>query len=155
VYGWTLSFSLLFLSCSYLHWNIMNNNCLSRGFTRWKISSSIKPSSTFERDSPVWITNTYSQWWIRIGFNADPDPQTYAMWSHKKLNISFKIILKLGNRLKTNRYLRRCKSFFERHETRFICKFCSWIRIRILNRDPGQPNECESGSTTLSTMRLQ
>jgi hypothetical protein len=48
--------------------------------------------------------------WIRIGFNADPDPgffsvgadpdqgrqTTYAMWSHKKFNISFKIILKVG-----------------------------------------------------------
>jgi hypothetical protein len=88
---------------------------------------------------------------------ADPDPgsQTNAD-SGQKLNFYMKKIFKVGN--KEKKYLRRCKSLFERQQTRLILvNFkCYWIRIRVANTDldpdPGQPNQCGSGfgCTTLS-----
>ncbi len=77
------------------------------------------------------------------------------IWSHKKLNfLHFRYcILKIRFRSKT--YLRRNKSPLQRQKIRFICKFfpfsCFWIRICIPNTDPdpGQPNACGYGSTTI------
>ncbi len=119
--------------------------------------------------------------WIRIGFNADPDPGSQnqceswriririliRLLRHKKLNFYMKNVFKKGKRSKT--YLWRYKSIFERQKTRFICQFCP---ISMLldpdpdphfqyGSDPRYPNECwskwiriGSGSTTLEEITI-
>jgi hypothetical protein len=59
----------------------------------------------------------------------------------------------MKNILKVKNTLTKLQKPFERQEARFFENFgqfqCSWIRIRIPNSNPGQPNECGSGSTIL------
>jgi hypothetical protein len=112
--------------------------------------------------------------WIRIGFNADPDPafylnadpdpgsQTKAIHadlnpgqtlSHKKVKFFHEkfTLSRYHTVLGQKTYLRRYKSLFEKaRKPGLLINFgqfpCSWIRIRISNTDPdpGQSSECGS-----------
>ena len=110
--------------------------------------------------------------WIRIGFNADPDPALYLnadpdagsqtnadpnpgpTFPIQKVKFLHKKHLKMVLALKT---YRRSKAFYNGWKSSLLLNFCQflysriWIRIRIpiTEPDPREPNQCRSGSTTL------
>jgi hypothetical protein len=78
--------------------------------------------------------------WIRIGFNADPDLALY-------LNEDPDPDPRSQCRKWVIKHLRRHISIIERLEIRLISKF--WSIYLLLVPDPGEPNQCGSGSTRL------
>ncbi len=112
--------------------------------------------------------------WIRTGFNADPNPLYLNADLYPDPDPGSKpmILVRVKSRKKFNFYMKNipdfslvigehtyegAKAFWKDRKQGLFLNFgqfpCSWIRIRIPNRDldPGQPNECGSGSTSLLT----
>ncbi len=105
--------------------------------------------------------------WIRIGFNADPDVDPnpvffismrirIRIWIQvaKQVQIRIRILVRLWRTtvefllenilIGQKTYLRRYKSFFESQKLRFICKF--WSIFMVLDPDPDPHCQYRSGS---------
>ncbi len=77
--------------------------------------------------------------WIRIDFNADPDPgsQIKRIQADTDPGQTLNFLHEVG---KT--YILKYKSLFERQKTRFIFQF--WSISMLLDPDPRRSNECGS-----------